>query len=666
MQRANPLLVALLLLASIAAPLAVQSTASALAIVGETFTGGSVGSSWTAGGGTTHACLTGATSGNSGPIGACADGPLDTSGNGALRLTDSSGNQSGFVIYNTPVSTADGLEIGFDMYQYAGSGADGISFFLIDGASSPTQPGATGGALGYASSTTVPGIVGGYVGIGFDRFGNFSSPQVGTNGPGTLANTITVRGSAATNYKYITRTPANGQLGKESAMTRTTAKRHVVVSVSTNNVMTISVDYNDGVGLQRELSAIDLNTINGAGSLPASFKFGFAASTGGSTNIHEIRGLAVGTLKPNVGVAITNGGGFVQGGTGQFTLTASNDAGAEDTTGAITVTDTLPAGLTPTSASGTGWVCTITGQAVSCTRPGTGANVLAPGASAPAITVQVAISSTAAASLNNSASLVTSDNNNADPSDTDTVSIANGSSGDADGVFNAEENGAPNSGDANNDGVVDANQSAVTSLLNPLTSKYAVLASQGCTGNSNVGFDAEADLAKTDGDYIYPAGLMDFSLTCGTPGATATVTHYYYGTYDPSKLVMRKYNATTNTYRTISGAVLSTVTIGGQAALKAVYSITDGGLLDDDGLANGTIVDPAGPALQLAAVSAPSTPSVTGTTLSSTTPSTPNTGLKAQSSVIFYAAAIIGAGLIGYEIRNSRFGKKKTYSSVSS
>ena len=34
----------------------------------------------------------------------------------------------------------------------------------------------------------------------------------------------------------------------------------------------------------------------------------------------------------------------------------------------------------------------------------------------------------------------------------------------------------------------------------------------------------------------------------------------------------------------------------GQQALKVVYQVTDGGALDLDGSANGTIVDPAGPA----------------------------------------------------------------------
>lgn len=51
----------------------------------------------------------------------------------------------------------------------------------------------------------------------------------------------------------------------------------------------------------------------------------------------------------------------------QYLLNVSN-AGPDATTKTITVTDTLPAGLVPTSAVGTDWSCGIAGQTVTCTR----------------------------------------------------------------------------------------------------------------------------------------------------------------------------------------------------------------------------------------------------------------------------------------------------------
>jgi hypothetical protein len=151
---------------------------------------------------------------------------------------------------------------------------------------------------------------------------------------------------------------------------------------------------------------------------------------------------------------------------------------------------------------------------------------------------------------------------------------------DADGVTLATESAAPNSGDANNDGIQDGTQAKVTSLISPESGKYIVLESSTCTSNSAVSTLKESSLNAIDGDYIYPAGLLDFTLTgCGV-GATETITQYIYGDYDISRVIMRKYNQSTKTYATISDATISAVTIGGQKAIKVVYSVTDGGVLD--------------------------------------------------------------------------------------
>lgn len=51
-----------------------------------------------------------------------------------------------------------------------------------------------------------------------------------------------------------------------------------------------------------------------------------------------------------------------------WSLTVANH-GPSDSTGPVVVTDTLPAGTTPTNASGTGWSCSISGQLVTCDLP---------------------------------------------------------------------------------------------------------------------------------------------------------------------------------------------------------------------------------------------------------------------------------------------------------
>ena len=69
---------------------------------------------------------------------------------------------------------------------------------------------------------------------------------------------------------------------------------------------------------------------------------------------------------PNLTLSKSHSGNFTQGQTGAvYTLLASN-VGTAATTGTVTVTDTLPAGLTATALSGTGWSCTL--ATLTCTR----------------------------------------------------------------------------------------------------------------------------------------------------------------------------------------------------------------------------------------------------------------------------------------------------------
>src|SRR5207247_1365818 len=67
-------------------------------------------------------------------------------------------------------------------------------------------------------------------------------------------------------------------------------------------------------------------------------------------------------------VLSTHSGNFTQGQVGaSYTLTASN-AGAGQVVGTVTVVDTLPAGMTATAMSGTGWSCTV--ATLTCTTSG--------------------------------------------------------------------------------------------------------------------------------------------------------------------------------------------------------------------------------------------------------------------------------------------------------
>lgn len=161
---------------------------------------------------------------------------------------------------------------------------------------------------------------------------------------------------------------------------------------------------------------------------------------------------------------------------------------------------------------------------------------------------------------------------------------------DADSISDGEEAQAPNNGDSNNDGTTDNFQSNVASFLNETDNQYTTLEVPNNCIISFVLSDSEAELDLQDVGFRYPGGLIDYVITCSTPGMTAEISIYFYGVVD-TNLVLRKFD---NGYSTIPGALIEHILIGGNPVTKVTYNITDGGSLDQDNLVNGIIVDPVG------------------------------------------------------------------------
>jgi type IV pilus assembly protein PilY1 len=193
------------------------------------------------------------------------------------------------------------------------------------------------------------GLIGGYIGLGIDEYGNFLNPSDNTSsGPGYQWNRIGLRGAGSTAWSYLAAkyptqypstltysqrasavqqacqtgfvwdwsrsTPVQTttalanygaipgaskvlttvQIANEAATRRgdgsSTSTTYGVpitysLKITTAGLLSLSYSYNGGV-YQPVITGQDISSSNGL--LPNSVRFGFAGSSGGSTNIHEI------------------------------------------------------------------------------------------------------------------------------------------------------------------------------------------------------------------------------------------------------------------------------------------------------------------------------------------------------------------------------------------
>lgn len=166
-----------------------------------------------------------------------------------------------------------------------------------------------------------------------------------------------------------------------------------------------------------------------------------------------------------------------------------------------------------------------------------------------------------------------------------------------------------NGGDGDGDGILDSEQAAVTQSLHPDGETVTTLLLENernpkCKVLRDFRTIDPESLPATD-EFNFPIDLFDFSLECDEPGAEALVTIILDEAYDTSLWRYVKYDPKTGSYIDVTEE-LSVEFVShslyngeetGSTVTKIRYRITDGGIYDDDGLANGVIVDPSGPAL---------------------------------------------------------------------
>ncbi len=107
------------------------------------------------------------------------------------------------------------------------------------------------------------------------------------------------------------------------------------------------------------------------------------------------------TVKPAPVLSLSNTavGAFTQGGTGEWDLVVGDTQAGSQTSGLITVSDTLPSGYTLSSSSGSGWSCSGS-TTVSCTS----STVASPGNPLPTLKLMVSIPASSPTSVTNTAS----------------------------------------------------------------------------------------------------------------------------------------------------------------------------------------------------------------------------------------------------------------------
>jgi phospholipase C len=110
-------------------------------------------------------------------------------------------------------------------------------------------------------------------------------------------------------------------------------------------------------------------------------------------------GISSKSVSPSAGwgVVLSQSGNFAPSGTGQYAITVTNNTSTA-TSGAVTVSDTLPGVFTANSTFGSGWTCTL--NPVSCTTAGP----IAAGANST-ITVNVNVAASATGNYTNQATV---------------------------------------------------------------------------------------------------------------------------------------------------------------------------------------------------------------------------------------------------------------------
>lgn len=291
----------------------------------------------------------------------------DAVGSGWLRLNENIQTQNGSASYKgATFSAEEGVIVDFDYVMWMkhtpqNLAADGLSFYLYD-ASRGMNGSKAGADLGYC------GGEGGYLGVGFDAYGYFSTTvSCGENISATrVPNTIGVRGPISQRNPLVAsvNVPALNNPDATSRPTERSARIILTPTGDTNSPFLVSVL--DGP-LGAPIPVITNQPFPYAA--PEQLSIGFSGSTGGATEIHELRLNSVAVpADVQIDLAMTSPSIRRRGDTVSYSLSVKNNtlsnsplsAKIDDPASAPLINDRIDALVNKT------WTCTATGADTSC------------------------------------------------------------------------------------------------------------------------------------------------------------------------------------------------------------------------------------------------------------------------------------------------------------
>ena len=241
-----------------------------------------------------------------------------TTAAGDLVLTPAQTNQAGSAFYSSTLPS-DGLNARFTVQINAGTGADGLTFTLLDGSQPATSLEAGGGGLGYGGLQKA-------VAVTLDTYQNGQDPSANFLG---IADGVLP--TALDNLHYI---------ATSTNVDALTAGTHDVDVTAYGGHLRVTVD-----------GDVKIDT---AVALPATVRPGFTAATGGLTNQHVVRNVAITSLQaaadttpPSLELTSPTADSVVTGATAVTASATDDDSGVSTVSFAL---DGNPLGTAVTAA----------------------------------------------------------------------------------------------------------------------------------------------------------------------------------------------------------------------------------------------------------------------------------------------------------------------------